>query len=85
MSGDAEHMRAYQNALSLGTDATAGYLTAPVEFREELIRGLDNLLFMRRLSGLCWELLEMLSRLDSLTGKTEGYRRKLGSRSNRGS
>ena len=51
LSGDAEHMRAYQNALSLGTDATAGYLTAPVEFREELIRGLDNLLFMRRLSG----------------------------------
>lgn len=50
LSGDQAHIREYQNAMSLGTDATAGYLTAPVDFRNELIRGLDDMMFMRKLS-----------------------------------
>ncbi len=50
LTGEPGHMDAYRNALSLGSDAAAGYLTAPVEFVQELIKGLDNLLFMRRIS-----------------------------------
>lgn len=50
LSGDSNHIREFQNAMSLGTDATAGYLTAPVDFRNELIRGLDDMMFMRQLS-----------------------------------
>jgi HK97 family phage major capsid protein len=38
--------------LQLNIDATAGYLTAPVEFRDTLIRGLDNMLFMRQISNV---------------------------------
>ena len=45
-------MAEYKNAMSLGVDATAGYLTAPVEFNSQLIRGLDNLLFMRQISNV---------------------------------
>jgi HK97 family phage major capsid protein len=52
LSGDPGHMQRYQNALSLGTDATAGYLTAPVEFVQDLIMGLANLMFMRRISNV---------------------------------
>jgi HK97 family phage major capsid protein len=50
LSGNAEHMRNYQNSMNLGTDSQAGYLTAPVEFRQELIKGLDDVLFMRQIS-----------------------------------
>jgi len=50
LSGTPRHVEAFQNALSLGTDATAGYLTAPVQFVQELIKGLDNILFMRQIS-----------------------------------
>lgn len=52
LSGDPKRMEEYQNALSLGTDATAGYLTAPVEFVQQLIKGLDNILFMRQISNV---------------------------------
>ena len=52
LSGNPKHVETYQNALSLGSDATAGYLTAPVEFVQELIKGLDNILFMRKISRL---------------------------------
>jgi HK97 family phage major capsid protein len=52
LSGDQRHMEEYRNALDLGTDATAGYLTAPVEFVQKLIKGLDNFLFMRQLSNV---------------------------------
>lgn len=52
LSGEMKHMDAYQNALSLGTDETAGYLTAPVQFVQELIKGLDNILFMRQISTI---------------------------------
>lgn len=50
LSGEARHIEAYRNALDLGTAATAGYLTAPVEFHADLIKGLDDYLFMRQLS-----------------------------------
>ena len=50
LSGEPHHIETYRNALSLGTDATAGYLTAPVEFVQELIKGLDDILFMRQIS-----------------------------------
>lgn len=50
LTGDPRHVDAYRNALSLGTDATAGYLTAPVEFVQSLIKGLDDVLFMRQIS-----------------------------------
>ena len=52
LSGDVAKMNEYKNAMSLGTDATAGYLTAPVDFRAEVIRGLDNQLFMRQISNI---------------------------------
>lgn len=50
LSGKSEHMKEYVNSYTLGNDSQAGYLTAPVEFREDLIRGLDNFLFMRQLA-----------------------------------
>ncbi len=50
LTGEPEHMSEYRNALDLSTDATAGYLTAPVQFVEEVIKGLDNILFMRNIS-----------------------------------
>jgi HK97 family phage major capsid protein len=50
LSGNAEYMRNFQNSMNLGTDSQAGYLTAPVEFRQELIKGLDDVLFMRQIS-----------------------------------
>ena len=49
LSGEQNHIQEYRNALSLGSDATAGYLTAPVEFVQELIKGLDDILFMRQI------------------------------------
>ncbi len=49
LSGDPRHIEAYRNELKLTTDGAAGYLTAPVEFREQLIKGLDNVLFMRQI------------------------------------
>lgn len=52
LSGTPEHVNEYRNSYTLGDDAQAGYLTAPVNFRDELIRGLDNLLFMRQLSNV---------------------------------
>lgn len=53
LQGNARAIEQYRNEavqMTLGTDATAGYLTAPVEFRQELIKGLDNDVFMRRIS-----------------------------------
>lgn len=52
LSGEQKYVEEYRNALSLSTDATAGYLTAPVEFVESLIKGLDNILFMRKISNV---------------------------------
>lgn len=49
-AADVEAFRAQAVQMQLGVDAQAGYLTAPVEFRQELIKGLDNELFMRTIS-----------------------------------
>lgn len=55
LSGRAEDIQRFMNETpsvdyTLGTNATAGYLTAPVQFREDLIKGLDDDLFMRQIS-----------------------------------
>lgn len=52
LSGDPNKVAAFHNALDLGTSATAGYLTAPVEFVQTLIKGLDDALFMRQISNV---------------------------------
>ncbi len=52
LGGEDKHIMEYRNALDLGTDATAGYLTAPVEFVQKLIKGLDDILFMRQISNV---------------------------------
>ena len=51
LSGNAAAIQEYRNATpTLGDDAQAGSLTAPMEFRQELIKGLDDMLFMRTLA-----------------------------------
>lgn len=52
ISGDSGEIAKYQNSYTLGVDATAGYLTAPVEFRQELIKGLNDATFMRQISHI---------------------------------
>lgn len=54
LSGRADEIQKFMNETpsvdyTLGTNATAGYLTAPVQFREDLIKGLDDDLFMRQI------------------------------------
>ena len=51
LKGDRASIERYRNDVdyTLGTDATAGALTAPMEFRNELIKGLDDILFMRQI------------------------------------
>lgn len=49
LSGRSEDMAAYRNQYTLGNDPQAGNLTAPVEFVDQLIKGLDDTLFMRRI------------------------------------
>lgn len=49
LGGQAADIAAYRNSMTLGTDAQAGALTAPMEFRQELIKELDNALFMRKI------------------------------------
>lgn len=54
LSGSAADVAAYRNDFEgdyvLGTGATAGYLSAPTQFVEQLIKGLDDDLFMRRIA-----------------------------------
>lgn len=52
LSGQGKAIEEYRNALSLGVDATAGNLTAPMEFVQSLIKGLDNIMFMRQISNV---------------------------------
>lgn len=52
LMGNPNAINEYRAAHSLGTDATAGYLTAPVEFVNKLIVGLNNEVFMRQLSTI---------------------------------
>ena len=50
--GEPSDVAAYRNAAgdyTLGTDATAGALTAPMQFVEQLIQGLDDVLFMQNI------------------------------------
>jgi len=53
ITGRNEDIASYKNAVeqyTLGTNATAGYLSAPMEFREELIKQLDDEVVMRGLA-----------------------------------
>lgn len=51
LGGSAEAIREYMNAApTLASDAQAGYLTAPVQFVQKLIKGLDDDVFIRKLS-----------------------------------
>ena len=56
LSGNTADIAAYRNDgefagdYVLGTGATAGYLSAPTQFVEQLIKGLDDVLFMRNIS-----------------------------------
>lgn len=51
LGGETQHVNEYRNAVpTLGSDGQAGYLTAPVEFVQELIKGLNDILFMRQIS-----------------------------------
>lgn len=45
-----EYRDVYRASFTLGDDDQAGSLTAPMEFREQLIKEVDDLVFMRRLS-----------------------------------
>ena len=51
LGGDAAAIAQYKNSTStLGTDSQAGYLTAPVEFVAQVIKALDDNIFMRQIS-----------------------------------
>lgn len=51
ITGTREDVKVYNDlTYTLGTNATAGYLSAPMEFREELIKGLDSDCFFRSLA-----------------------------------
>ena len=53
LQGDPESITRYKNTtMTLGTNATAGYLTAPVEFVNQLIAGLKNDMFMRQICNV---------------------------------
>ena len=50
LSGNPDKVREFQNSYTLGTDASAGYLTAPENFVAEVIRGLNDFTHMRQMS-----------------------------------
>lgn len=53
LQGDPESIAKYKNTtMTLGTNATAGYLTAPVEFVNQLIAGLKDDMFMRQICNV---------------------------------
>lgn len=49
LGGEAHNIREYLNSFTLGDDGQAGSLTAPMEFVDELIKGLDDFLWMRQI------------------------------------
>ena len=49
LGGEPHNIREYQNSFTLGDDDQAGSLTAPMEFVQELIKGLDDFLWMRQI------------------------------------
>lgn len=55
LSGNAGDIANYRNNAvnyTLGTAATAGAITAPMQFVSQLIKGLDDVLFMRKVSHM---------------------------------
>lgn len=56
LSGNAADIAAYRNDFTgdyvLGTGATAGYLSAPTQFVEQLIQGLGDETFMRKIGHM---------------------------------
>jgi len=52
LGGNAAEMSAYKASFTLGDDSQAGYLTAPEQFVEELIKGLDNASVVRSISRI---------------------------------
>lgn len=50
LSGNPHRIEEYKASFTLGDDDQAGSLTAPVEFRQQLIKGLDDALFMRSIA-----------------------------------
>ena len=50
LSGRNEDVAAYRNNYTLGNDDQAGNLTAPVQFVDQLIKGLNDTVFMRQIS-----------------------------------
>lgn len=52
LSGNAEDIAAYRNSYTLGNDPQAGNLTAPMEFHDQLIKGLNDNMFMRQISHI---------------------------------
>ncbi len=53
LRGEQSDIAEYRNSTqTLGTDANAGYLTAPVQFVNRLIAGLGNDMFMRQISNV---------------------------------
>ena len=53
LSGSAAAVQQYRAAApTLGDEDQAGALTAPMQFVEQLIKGLDNMLFMRQISHI---------------------------------
>lgn len=50
LTGNPDHIAEFKASMSLGNDSQAGSLTAPMEFRNELIKGLDDMLWMRQIS-----------------------------------
>ena len=52
LGGNSKHMQEYKDSMSLGDDAQAGSLTAPMVFVQQLIKELNDFMFMRSLSNL---------------------------------
>lgn len=56
LAGDPAHVAAYQstikNAMSLGSDADGGSLTAPMNFVNKFIKGLDDMIFIRKFANV---------------------------------
>lgn len=52
LTGNQRHIDQYRAEFTLGNDEQAGSLTAPMEFRDQLIKGLDNMLIIRTLANV---------------------------------
>lgn len=52
LSGNPQRVAEYRASFTLGDDAQAGNLTAPMEFRNQLIKEVDDKVFMRQISNV---------------------------------